>query len=488
MSNYTKTTNFTLKDSLPPADPAKVVRGSEFDVEFDNIATAIASKADSGSGGGGGLAAVVDDTTPQLGGNLDVNGNSIVSASNGNIALSPNGSGTVIIDGLTYPSTDGTDGQALTTDGAGALSFTAVISDVVDDTSPELGGDLNLNTNNITGVGEINTDGDVTINTDTFKVDISTSRVGILNATPDVSLDIGSATDAMHIPSGTTAQRPTSPSEGYIRYNSDEKAFEGYTDKWGNIEAVKDSTYYKKHFDGMELIAHRGFRTQFPQNTLLAMSSALSSGADSLECDVQVSSDGVLYLFHDTTVDALTNGTGTFTTLSSSTINSLQFDALSGTYFEDEPIPTFADFLTLAKRSNTYVYPEIKKYRTQADITLIVNAIVAAGMEDRCLLQSFVYSDLEYVRNINSNIALGFLGSSTTQATYEGHIDDLQNLGRASLLWNYSSLLSTPAIITYARDRNVDIGTWTVNSDVDATNLLDLGVTKIMSDITLGGR
>ena len=416
MSNYTKTTNFKLKDDLSSGDPAKVVRGSEFDVEFDNIATAIASKADSGSGGGGGLAAVVDDPSPQLGGNLD------------------------------------------------------------------------LSNNNITGTGEITTTGDVTINTDTFKVDISTSRVGILNATPDVTLDVGSATDAMHIPSGTTAQRPATPSEGYIRYNSDEKAFEGYTDKWGNIEAVKDSTYYKKHFDGMELIAHRGFRTQFPQNTLLAMSSALSSGADSLECDVQVSSDGVLYLFHDTTVDALTNGTGTFTALSSSTINTLQFDELSGTYFEDEPIPTFADFLTLAKRNNAYVYPEIKKYRTQADITLIVNAIVAAGMEDRCLLQSFVYSDLEYVRNINSNIALGFLGSSTTQATYEGHIDDLQNLGRASLLWSYSSLLSTPAIITYARDRNVDIGTWTVNSDVDATNLLDLGVTKIMSDVTLGGR
>jgi len=42
---------------------------------------------------------VVDDTSPQLGGNLDVNGNSIVSVSNGNIALTPNGSGKVVLDG-----------------------------------------------------------------------------------------------------------------------------------------------------------------------------------------------------------------------------------------------------------------------------------------------------------------------------------------------------------------------------------------------------
>ena len=42
---------------------------------------------------------VVDDTSPQLGGSLDVNGNSIVSASNGNIALTPDGTGVVRLDG-----------------------------------------------------------------------------------------------------------------------------------------------------------------------------------------------------------------------------------------------------------------------------------------------------------------------------------------------------------------------------------------------------
>jgi hypothetical protein len=49
------------------------------------------------AGFGTGISAVVDDTTPQLGGNLDVNGNSIVSTSNGNIPLAPNGTGEVLI-------------------------------------------------------------------------------------------------------------------------------------------------------------------------------------------------------------------------------------------------------------------------------------------------------------------------------------------------------------------------------------------------------
>lgn len=49
MSNYTKTTDFAAKDSLPSGDSGKIIRGSEFETEFDNIVTAIASKADTAS-------------------------------------------------------------------------------------------------------------------------------------------------------------------------------------------------------------------------------------------------------------------------------------------------------------------------------------------------------------------------------------------------------------------------------------------------------
>jgi hypothetical protein len=49
MSNYTKSTNFTSKDSLSSGNPLKIIKGSEFDTEFNAIATAVATKADSTS-------------------------------------------------------------------------------------------------------------------------------------------------------------------------------------------------------------------------------------------------------------------------------------------------------------------------------------------------------------------------------------------------------------------------------------------------------
>jgi hypothetical protein len=47
MSNYTKSTNFAAKDALASGNAAKIVKGTEIDTEFNNIATAVATKADS---------------------------------------------------------------------------------------------------------------------------------------------------------------------------------------------------------------------------------------------------------------------------------------------------------------------------------------------------------------------------------------------------------------------------------------------------------
>ena len=75
----------------------------------------------------------------------------------------------------------------------------------------------------------------LTVDTNTLKVDNTNNRVGILDATPAVSLDVGTATDAVHVPTGTTAQRPTGAA-GMFRYNSTENQFEGYSDgSWGEI-------------------------------------------------------------------------------------------------------------------------------------------------------------------------------------------------------------------------------------------------------------
>ena len=122
--------------------------GAEREVTVDTDKETLVVHDGSTAGGFPLMRNTVEDTTPQLGGNLDVNGNSIVSTSNGNIAITPNGSGKVILDGLSHPTSDGSAGQFLKTDGGGNLSFDTVV-----------GTTINNNADNriITGSGSANT-------------------------------------------------------------------------------------------------------------------------------------------------------------------------------------------------------------------------------------------------------------------------------------------------------------------------------------------
>ena len=62
MSNYTKSTNFATKDNLSPGNPLKIVKGTEIDTEFNNIATAVATKTDNASAAitGGTITGITD--------------------------------------------------------------------------------------------------------------------------------------------------------------------------------------------------------------------------------------------------------------------------------------------------------------------------------------------------------------------------------------------------------------------------------------------
>ena len=69
---------------------------------------------------------------------------------------------------------------------------------------------------------------DLTFETNLLALDVTNSRVGVGTASPAVKLHV-SSTDAIRVPSGTTAQRPGSPANGDIRYNSTTSQIEGYS-------------------------------------------------------------------------------------------------------------------------------------------------------------------------------------------------------------------------------------------------------------------
>jgi glycerophosphoryl diester phosphodiesterase len=66
----------------------------------------------------------------------------------------------------------------------------------------------------------------------------------------------------------------------------------------------------EKRFKGPLIVAHRGYRTKYPENTLSAFKAALDAGASMIELDVCLSCDRKLVVIHDATLQRTTNGHG----------------------------------------------------------------------------------------------------------------------------------------------------------------------------------
>lgn len=168
------------------------------------------------------LTELSSDTSPQLGGNLDLNSNNITGTGNINTTGTIASSGNITSSGTITGNTFSGSGASLTnipsaqlTGALPAISganLTGINTDLVSDTTPQLGGNLDAQSNNITNLG--------TINTHTVP-----SGTGTLALTSDISVTPTSTTTltnktinlASNTFSGTTAQFNTALSDGSFR-------------------------------------------------------------------------------------------------------------------------------------------------------------------------------------------------------------------------------------------------------------------------------
>jgi len=132
--------------------------------------------------------AIIQDTSPQLGGNLDLNSKNVTGTSNFNV--------TGVITATTFVKSGGTSSQFLKADGTvdSSTYLTSALQNVVEDTSPQLGGDLDLNSKNVTGTGSISITGGVSASgvvtaTGGFNLGISSAGTSITSGSPVTTLN-----------------------------------------------------------------------------------------------------------------------------------------------------------------------------------------------------------------------------------------------------------------------------------------------------------
>jgi len=146
-------------------------------------------------------------------------------------------------------------------------------------------------------------------------------------------------------------------------------------------------------------IAHRGFSSKYPENTLLAFREGMQAGADGFECDLRLTADGHVVVFHDDDLKRLCGQKGSIESLPLSEVRKLRV-------FGREPIPTLEDMLL--EFHTTRINLEIKMSQRDAVVVeTVLRTLTKVRPSGEILFSSFSPEVIRSLNVMNKDHSLG---------------------------------------------------------------------------------
>ncbi len=226
----------------------------------------------------------------------------------------------------------------------------------------------------------------------------------------------------------------------------------------------------------MLVIAHRGASGYAPENTLAAFKRAIALGATFIETDLQLSRDSHFVAIHDDAVSRTTNGQGKVHDLSLADLRRLDAGSWFGSEFTGERIPTLEEILEFSKKHDVVFYLELKPGGSWGGEHALIGALRESQEIARAIVISFDAGILEGLRKIEPTLMTGLLFDGQIDRPLEKAVE----VGARQLAVRGD--LVTPALLTEAKKKDLQVVCWTVNQPAHMRLLIDAGVDGIMSD------
>jgi glycerophosphoryl diester phosphodiesterase len=210
----------------------------------------------------------------------------------------------------------------------------------------------------------------------------------------------------------------------------------------------------------MRIIGHRGCRNNQPENTIAAVTAA-GPHVDMVEVDIQRCVSGEIVVFHDDTLDDLTDATGpvsqtTYSELSALTIND-----------SDEHIPTLAELID-ALPAGVGINVELKHTGMVGDVMPLVTDI-----DEQVIISSFEAEALKPV--IDTSVPTAYLSMGS-----DGAVEKAAELGCEFIHPHHEK--TDESLIDRAHASGLEVNAWTVPSESEARRLLTAGVDGVIVD------
>ncbi len=250
------------------------------------------------------------------------------------------------------------------------------------------------------------------------------------------------------------------------------------------LASAVSSDLFKKNtiIRPVSVIGHRGTPALAPENTLEGSQLAALNGANIIENDIYLTTDGKIVVMHDGTVDRTTNGSGNIESMSSTEINKLRVDikpTTSETEFDriDEElyIPYLYEYFDAFKGTDTFMFIEIKSGQVQRIVAELKKLIDKHDIAAQCGVISFSEDAVRETREQIPYISAGLLSSN---ANIDSIISKTSALGSSH---NPGSGV-TMSLVEQLSARGILTWPWTIRDSSSFDSFFVMGVGGITTD------
>ncbi|GIN55730.1 glycerophosphoryl diester phosphodiesterase [Lederbergia ruris] len=227
------------------------------------------------------------------------------------------------------------------------------------------------------------------------------------------------------------------------------------------------------------VLAHRGASGTKPENTMEAFIAAERAGADGIELDVQLTSDGEIVVIHDTTVDRTTNGSGLVKDFTRSSLQNLKANHHFKHYFKKAcKIPTLIEVFdwmqgneclcNIELKNNIFSYEELEEK--------VAALIYKYSYEKRIIISSFNHLSLQKMIEICPAVETAPLYNHYLYKPWE-YASTLQASGIHPKL-----KIITNDLIKTTMEFGIHVRPYTINKRRDMKRLFQLNCSAIITD------
>jgi len=229
-----------------------------------------------------------------------------------------------------------------------------------------------------------------------------------------------------------------------------------------------------EHVRSVEVTAHRGASSKYPENTMAAFNGAYLLGADYLELDLQQTKDMEIVVTHDSNLYRVTGVKKEVNDITYNKLKTLDAGSFFDESFSDERIPLLRDVIAFAKEKGIKLNIELKPTGREVDFEKqVVDIIHEYDFQDKCVVTSQSYETLERIKKEDETIKTVYVMVIA--------IGDITKLKYADA-FSVESMNINADLVRNVHNAGSEIYVWTINTEESVNRMVELGVDNIITD------